>query len=172
MKPQSITPLAPPFSVLRARHTTRMKHLAMSLALVGNLLGLALTDAIAAPEGYTDRSATTNKMKITIGSKTFTATLRDNRTVAALQAMLPLTLEMKELNGNEKYFHLVKDLPAHAANPGTIQAGDLMLYESNSLVLFYKTFATSYSYTALGRIDDPAGLAAAAGSGDVKMQFE
>jgi hypothetical protein len=113
-----------------------------------------------------------NKMKITIGSQTFTVTLRDNPTTAALKAMLPLTLEMKELNGNEKYFHLQKDLPTDATNPGTIQAGDLMLYESNSLVLFYKTFRTSYSYTRLGRIDDPKALAIAVGSGNVTVKFD
>ena len=136
------------------------------------LSSLALRAAIAAPEGNADRRATTDKMKITIGSETFTATLRDNRTVAALKAMLPLTLEMKELNGNEKYFHLSKDLPTDATNPGTIQAGDLMLYESNSLVLFYKTFRTSYSYTRLGRIDDTRGLAVAVGSGNVTVKFD
>jgi hypothetical protein len=113
-----------------------------------------------------------NKMKIRIGSKTFTATLYDNATVAALKVMLPLTLEMSELNGNEKYFHLARDLPVNAANPGTIQAGDLMLWESNTLVLFYNTFRTSYSYTKLGRIDNASGLATAAGSANVKVRFE
>jgi hypothetical protein len=38
-------------------------------------------------------------------------------------------VDMKELNGNEKYFHLATDLPVDAATPGTIQAGDLMLFE-------------------------------------------
>jgi hypothetical protein len=113
-----------------------------------------------------------NKMKVTIGSNAFTVTLDDNPTVAALKAMLPLRLEMKELNGNEKYFHFSKDLPADAANPKTIQAGDLMLYRSNSLVLFYKSFRTSYSYTRIGRIDNASGLAAAVGLGNVKVRFE
>ncbi len=86
--------------------------------------------------------------------------------------MLPLTLEMSELNGNEKYFHLPTDLPADAGNPGTIRAGDLMLWTSNSLVLFYKTFRTSYSYTKLGRIHNAAELATAVGSESVTVRFE
>lgn len=113
-----------------------------------------------------------NKMKITIGSQTFTAILYENPTVAGFKAMLPLTLDMTELNGNEKYSHLATELPVDAGNPGTIQTGDLVLWESNTLVLFYKTFRTSYSYTKLGRIDDVSGLATGVGSRSVKMRFE
>jgi hypothetical protein len=86
--------------------------------------------------------------------------------------MLPLTVEMTELNGNEKYFHFSTKLPSDASNPGTIRAGDLMLWGDNSLVLFYKTFPTSYSYTKLGRIENPSELSAAVGSGEIKVTFE
>ena len=53
----------------------------------------------------------------------------------------------------------------------TINEGDLMLYGSNTVVLFYKTFKTSYSYVKLGHISDTAGLAKALGSGSVRVTF-
>lgn len=111
------------------------------------------------------------KLIITIGTTAFTATLYNNATVAAFKSRLPMTINMRELNGNEKYFNLSENLPANASNPGTIQTGDLMLYGSNTLVLFYKSFSTSYSYTPVGRIDDIAGLTAALGSGNVTVTF-
>ena len=112
------------------------------------------------------------KLKITVGTNTFTATLYINPTVTAFKTRLPMTISMSDLNANEKYFDLPANLPANASNPGTIQAGDLMLYGSNTLVLFYKSFSTSYSYTRMGRIDDTSGLIAALGSGNVTVRFE
>jgi hypothetical protein len=112
------------------------------------------------------------KIKITVNSQTFTATLFDNNSAKAFREMLPITLNMTELNGNEKYYDLPKSLPTNSSNPGTIKNGDLMLYGSKTLVLFYKTFSTSYSYTKLGSIDDVTGLASVLGSGDVTVTFE
>ena len=109
---------------------------------------------------------------IKVESKEFTATLLNNRSAAAFKAMLPLTMSMTELNGNEKFFELPQNLPTNASNAGVIKSGDLMLWGSNTLVLFYETFATSYSYTKLGKIDNPAGLAAAVGSGNVTVTIE
>ena len=111
-------------------------------------------------------------INIIIGSKTFTATLADSETGEAFAALLPLTVTMNELNGNEKYHYLSSSLPTAAYQPGTIHAGDLMLYGNNCVVLFYETFNTSYSYTRIGAIDDPSGLASALGSGDVSVRFE
>ena len=112
------------------------------------------------------------KILITVNSQTFTTTLLDNNSAKAFKELLPLTINMTELNGNEKYYGLPNSLPTNSSNPGTIKNGDLMLYGSTTLVLFYKTFSTSYSYTKLGSVDDVTGLASALGSGNVTATFE
>ncbi|GAB4498333.1 MAG: hypothetical protein OHK0019_33490 [Saprospiraceae bacterium] len=123
-------------------------------------------------DSYVTANTDTMKLKITVGSHVFTATLFDNATVTAFKAKLPVTIKMWELNGNEKYADLPGRLPTNASNPDTIQTGDLMLYGSSTMVIFYKTFSTKYSYTRLGRIDNPSGLADALGSGDVTVTLE
>ena len=111
-------------------------------------------------------------LTITINGTAFTATLSDNNAARAFASMLPMTLNMSELNGNEKYYYLDNDLPTDSQRPGTIHAGDLMLYGSSCVVLFYETFSSGYSYTRLGQIDNPEGLAAAVGNGNVSVRFD
>ena len=84
---------------------------------------------------------------------------------------LPLTLTMSELHGNEKYHYLAEALPTDPYLPGEIQAGDLLLYGEDCLVLFYENLESSYRYTPLGRLETVDGLAEAVGSGETVVTF-
>ena len=51
-------------------------------------------------------SEVNNSMKIIIANNEYIVNLEDNDTVNGLIKLLPLEINMKELNGNEKYFYL------------------------------------------------------------------
>ena len=152
---------------------------------LGALLGLLMLGGCGAgqparpvPSAPTDTAATQSpatpeesRMWITVGDRRFAVTLADNATARAFAARLPLTMDMAELNGNEKHADLREALPANASRPGTIRNGDLVLYGTNTVVVFYATFNSSYSYTRLGRVDDPAELPQALGRGGIRVVF-
>ncbi len=112
------------------------------------------------------------KMTVTINGEEFSATLEDNETVRELLTRLPLTIEMEDLNGNEKYYYLDESLPQNNTNVGRIERGDIMLFGNDCLVLFYKSFETPYSYTRVGKIDDVDNLEEQFGQGSVRITFE
>lgn len=112
------------------------------------------------------------KLKLTIGNKEFTATLNNSEAAAELVKLLPMEVTMGEHNGNEKYYNLPDGMPGKATNPGSIKAGDLMIWSSSTLVLFYAPGRTSYSYIRVGKIDDASGLREAVGKGSVRVRYE
>ena len=109
------------------------------------------------------------KVNVIINGTNFTATLIDSETTREFMEMLPLNISMSELNGNEKYYYLDNSLPSNATRVDRINAGDIMLYGSDCLVLFYDTFNTSYSYTRIGAIDDPSNLKTIVGNGNIDI---
>lgn len=109
------------------------------------------------------------KVNVIINGTNFTATLIDSKTTREFMEMLPLNISMSELNGNEKYYYLDNSLPSNATRVDRINAGDIMLYGSDCLVLFYDTFNTSYSYTRIGAIDDPSNLKTIVGNGNIDI---
>ncbi|MFO6421258.1 cyclophilin-like fold protein [Hylemonella sp. W303a] len=119
-------------------------------------------------QAYTEEK----RMWITVGDHhRYSITLADTDAARAFAARLPLTLDMEELNGNEKKKELAAPLPTDASKPGTIRNGDLMLWGSRTVVLFYLTFDSPYAYTRIGRIDNPANLPQTLGRGDVRVKF-
>lgn len=111
-------------------------------------------------------------MNIIVNDTNFTASLYDNDTVRAFLAQLPMTIQMDDLHRNEKYYYFSNPLPTSPQAVSQIHSGDIKVFGRDCLVLFYKDFTTSYSYTSLGQVDNPQGLANALGSGSVSIRFE
>lgn len=146
------------------------------------VLGLLALDGCKASEaampGAVSRAAATtfaqpeeHHMWMIVGERRFAISLADTNAARAFAALLPLTLDMAELNGNEKHANLSRALPTDARRPGTIRNGDLMLYGSITLVVFYQTFRSPYSYSRLGHVNDPAGLEQVLGQRSVRIVF-
>ena len=139
---------------------TRAQVAVMLMQFAQNVAG---TEPAPAPER--------NQLQIAVNGQSFHGELYDNETAKAFTAMLPMTLNMQELNGNEKYHYFDSPLPTNPSRPSGIHTGDLMLYGNNCLVLFYEDFTTSYSYTPIGRLDNPTGLERALGSDGAQITF-
>ena len=103
-------------------------------------------------EGKNENIMSTN-IKVVINNKELEVDLEDNETTKEFINLLPQQFNMTELNGNEKYVYLNSTLPTNPYSPKHIKSGDVMLFGNNCLVVFYKSFDTSYSYTKIGHID-------------------
>ncbi len=144
---------------------------------------MPLTDAVQDEDSETEKQSDDNEaakenaeeeilnMKVQIGDSVFTATLEENEAVNALVEMMeevPVVIEMSDYSGFEKVGSLGTSLPTDNSQT-TTQVGDIVLYNSNQIVIFYGS--NSWSYTRLGHIDDLTGWEEALGSGDVTVTF-
>lgn len=111
------------------------------------------------------------KMSVTIGKQSFIATLEDNVATRELVEMMkeaPVSIDMDDYSGFEKVGPLGRSLKT-ANRQITTQAGDIVLYSGNQIVMFYGS--NSWSYTKIGTIDDLSGWKDALGSGNITAVF-
>lgn len=120
---------------------------------------------------YAEQNKGVLNMNIQIEDNIFKVNLEDNETARVLVNKLPMTINMLELNGNEKYYYLSDRLPAVPKKVENIKNGDIMLFGDNCLVIFYKDFKTSYSYTKIGHIENSYNLGVLLGKGNVKVML-
>ena len=110
-------------------------------------------------------------MNVQVGDVVFSATLEKNEAMSALVEMMresPVVIQMSDYSGFEKVGSLGTSLPTSNSQT-TTQAGDIVLYNGNQIVIFYGS--NSWNYTRLGYIDDLTGWEEALGRGDVTVIF-
>lgn len=111
------------------------------------------------------------KLRIDVGESIFTATLENNEAAKALADILKdtvLTIEMSDYSGFEKVGNLARSLPSDNRRMST-QSGDIVLYNSSQIVLFYDS--NTWTYTKLARVDDLEGWEQALGRGGVTVRL-
>ena len=109
-----------------------------------------------------------------IGDETVTIAWEDNESVAALAELLreqPMSIQMSMYGGFEQVGSFGTSLPRDDKQT-TTQAGDIVLYSGNQMVVFYGS--NSWAYTRLGRITDKSAeeLEKLLGNGDVTITLE
>ena len=142
----------------------KIKGILFSLLLSGALLVYVFAV-------YAQQTGNSQKMNIQIDNKTFTVIVENNKTVKELYQKLPITLEMSDLNNNEKYCYLDFTLPTDSKSVKNIKKGDIMLFGNSCLVIFYKSFTTSYSYTKIGYIENPADIEIMSDKKSIEVSF-
>lgn len=100
-----------------------------------------------------DDTAMPKQIKITVSGKSLPVIIEENEATKALVASLreaSITYEADDYGGFEKVGSLGRSLPTSNSQI-TTQAGDVILYNGNQLVLFYGS--NSWSYTRIGRME-------------------
>lgn len=127
--------------------------------------------SVSENQGEEEATMESDTFYVTVGGETFEAVFADNAGAQALGELLaeePITIQMSDYAGFEKVGSLGQSLPT-SNRQTTAQAGDIVLYQGNQIVLFYGSNA--WNYTPLGRIKDLTGWEAALGSRDVSVTF-
>ena len=110
-------------------------------------------------------------LQMKIGGTAVRVNWENNRSVEALKALCengPLVIQMSMYGGFEQVGPIGSRLPSDDLQT-TTAAGDIVLYSSNQIVVFYGS--NSWAYTRLGHITDrdAAGMAALLGKGNVTI---
>lgn len=112
-----------------------------------------------------------NKLYLTIGNQTITATLAENAATRSLIQILesgPIAINLSDYGGFEKVGELPQSLPASDTQI-TTEPGDIMLYQGRNMVIFYGS--NIWRYTPLGKIDEATAtsLRELLGNGNINM---
>ena len=133
--------------------------------------GESATDVSESENKEETEEQTEMKMNVQIGDYTFTATLDNNTAVEEFLDMMkegPVTISMSDYSGFEKVGSLGRSLTTSNSQT-TTDAGDIVLYNGNNIVMFYGS--NSWSYTRIGKIDDLSDWKKALGSGSITAVF-
>ena len=133
-------------------------------------------DAKAETEPHTETETEEHEMtlQMTISGTAVNVKWEENESVKALKTLCrdgSLTIQMSMYGGFEQVGRIGRSLP-RADVQTTTEAGDVVLYSGNQLVIFYGSNA--WAYTRLGHVTDKTAqeMAELLGNGDVTVTIE
>jgi hypothetical protein len=106
------------------------------------LMAIALAAIFGPIARSADETTTTNhtpamKIRLKVGDKVLTATLADNKTARDFVSLLPLTLNMNDLFGREKFGHLPRAISGEGKRTHTYAIGDIAYWSPGPDVAIY-----------------------------------
>lgn len=112
-------------------------------------------------------------MKVAVNGHDLTARLESNSSAEALAGLLErgsLTISMSDYAHMEKVGPIGRSLPRND-RPTSTEAGDVILYQGNQLVIYYDR--NSWSFTRVARIEGVSAseLRSILGAGSVDVTF-
>ncbi|MBQ7444460.1 MAG: hypothetical protein IJS71_00780 [Clostridia bacterium] len=121
----------------------------------------------------TEENPIMKTLTMKIDGATVAVDWEENESVAALTELVkdkPLTIQTSMYGGFEQVGQIGTSLPRNDAQT-TTQAGDIVLYSGNQIVVFYGT--NSWAYTRLGHITDKtaAQMKDLLGNGNVTLEL-
>ena len=141
------------------------------IILTSFVLVLTLASCGSGQQAEQNNIQESSSMRLLINNSEVSVSWENNESVAALTDLVkaePLEVNMSMYGGFEQVGSLGKSLPRNDKQT-TTQAGDIVLYSGNQIVLFYGS--NSWAYTRLGRITDKSAseLTQLLGNGNVTI---
>ncbi|MGX8835468.1 cyclophilin-like fold protein [Amedibacillus sp. YH-ame6] len=115
---------------------------------------------------------TLKELYITINDQSSKIILYDNKTTKELKEILPISFSMEDLHRNEKFVYLNQNFTTNSQTIAQIHKGDIMLFGSNCLVIFYESFLTTFQYTPVGKIENLSVLDKIVGNAVIEVYLE
>lgn len=129
--------------------------------------------SIPAEESTTSREETTemkDTIQLLIGETEVPVTWEENASVEALKALRPLTIQMSMYGGFEQVGRIGQSIVSDDEEI-TTDAGDIVLYSGNQIVIFYGS--NSWAYTRLGHVNlSRKEMQELLGGGDVEITLK
>lgn len=141
------------------------------IILTSFVLVLTLASCGSGQQAEQNNIQESSSMRLLINNSEVSVSWENNEAVAALTDLVkaePLEVNMSMYGGFEQVGSLGKSLPRNDKQT-TTQAGDIVLYSGNQIVIFYGS--NSWAYTRLGRITDKSAseLTQLLGNGNVTV---
>lgn len=125
------------------------------------------TGDVVSEEEESEKESEEAAMKLIIGDTEVPVIWEDNASVEELKELLPLTIQMSMYGGFEQVGPIGQSITRDDAQT-TTEAGDIVLYSGNQIVVFYGS--NSWAYTRLGHVElDQKEMAELLGGGDVAI---